>query len=221
MSFEIKKFSSGTLYDAQTSMYPTVMHGRAQEEGEFQNLSSNYFGFVTEGLVKILRKGLPTIELAKGMYFSVPGPFSFASQGRFIVIERMGFRGLFSVGGPLEATGRLCYIDNCSVSQLVPPARLGDPTLQQLVFPPNVDQTMHLHPTLRMGFVHLGSGFCKLPDGSKLALEPGTVFYLPERQVHGFQSNKESMVIIAYHPETDVGPTDQSHPMLSRTYLQK
>lgn len=221
MRCEIKKFSGDVLFDAQTTMYPTVMHGRSQGEGEFPTVSSTHFGFVIEGTVKILRKALPALELSPGMYFSIPGPFSYSSQGRFFSIERMGYRSLFAVGGPIEESGRLCYIDNCSVSQLIPPARLGDPTLQQLVFPPNVDQTMHLHPTIRMGFVQAGSGFCKMADGSKQALEAGNVFYLPERQVHGFQSLKDPMVIIAYHPDSDVGPTDHSHPMLSRTYLQK
>ena len=221
MSCEIKKFSNGLLFDAERTMYPTVMQGRSDEEGEFINVSSTYFGFVSQGDIKIMRKNLPASDLTKGMYFSVPGEFSFSGRGQFFVIERRGFRGLFTIGGPLEDSGRLCYIDNCSVTQLIPPVRLGDASLQQLVFPPNVDQTMHIHPTIRLGFVYSGAGFCKSSDGSKLPLESGSVFYLSERHVHGFQSGDAPMVIIAYHPDSDVGPTDHSHPMLSRTYLQK
>jgi quercetin dioxygenase-like cupin family protein len=220
LAHEIKKFSAGMLFDAQRTMYPSALRGETNAEGAFSNISSTYFGFVTEGTLKIFRKGLPALELAAGMYFSVPGEFGYASEGRFFVAERFGYRGLFSVGGPVEDSGRLCYIDNCSVTQLVPPVRLGDPTLQQLVFPAHVDQAMHIHPSIRMGYVYAGRGLCKSADGQKQTLEKGDVFYLPERHVHGFQSLDQPMVIIAFHPESDVGPTDQSHPMLSRTYLQ-
>ena len=218
MSFEFKKISHDLLFDAEATMYPTVMHGRGPGDGAFVNIASTHFGFVTEGVVTIRRENLPPMELSKGMYFAVPGKFKHSGSGTVLVIERLGYRSMFSVGGPIEESGRLCYIDNCSVSQLVPPARRGDPTFQQLVFPPNVDQSMHLHPTIRMGYVHSGSGICKMSDGSKHPLEVGQVFYLHERQVHGFQSLEQKLVVIAFHPDSDVGPTDQCHPMLSRTY---
>ena len=222
MSFAVKRVSSDILFNAQETMYPSMMAGLVHEAREFKTISSNYFGFVAEGTVTLERAGINPMTLVKGMYFSVPGSFRLdAKSGQAVIIERMGYRGLFSIGGPIEESGRLCYIDNCSTSQLVPPVRLGDPTIQLLVFPPNTDQSFHIHPTIRLGFIQSGSGFCKLADNKKIPLKAGDAFYLPERLIHGFISAAEPMVVIAYHPDSDVGPTDQSHPMLSRTYVQK
>lgn len=222
MSFMIKKISNAVLFDAKETMYPSEMTGVTGQSRGYKSVSSTYFGFVSEGPVVIERAGMAPLSLSKGMYFSVPGEFTLdAKSGHAFVVERLGYRGLFTIGGPIEDSGRLCYIDNCSTSQLVPPVRLGDPTIQLLVFPPNVDQTFHIHPTIRLGFVHSGKGYCKLGTSKKVSLSAGDAFYLPERLIHGFVSESEPLVVIAYHPDSDVGPTDQSHPMLSRTYLQK
>lgn len=52
-------------------------------------------------------------------------------------------------------------------------------------------------------------------------LKPGGVFQLEEGELHSFATLPGStMEIIAYHPDSDWGPTDQDHPMLNRTYLK-
>ena len=55
---------------------------------------------------------------------------------------RAGFP--FQVGGPIEAMGRLRYIDGCTDSLLIPPWRRGEACLNHLHIPPGVEQTMQL-----------------------------------------------------------------------------
>jgi len=63
-------------------------------------------------------------------------------------------------GGPLEATGRLRYVDGCSDTLLVCPPRLGEPCLNHLHIPPHTQQSEHFHPSLRIGVIARGAGVC-------------------------------------------------------------
>ncbi|PPU93761.1 cupin domain-containing protein [Xanthomonas albilineans] len=135
----------------------------------------------------------------------------------FAVI-RHGFRGQGLVGGPIEMSGRLCYIDNCSDSLLVYPPRKGDPSLNHLSFPAGVRQSFHIHPSIRLGVVASGSGFACFA-GREIPLTAGTLFCIEERELHRFRTDDQSLNVIVFHPDGDWGPTDQAHPMLNRTYL--
>lgn len=218
MKFE--KFSAATRMDASMAMYPTTLSTHARGTSSYPENTSSYYGIVLEGRVELRREGLPALSLTGGMYFAAPGPFELEGEGDVVVIRRLGYRSLFTVGGPVEAKGRLTYIDNCSTSIIVPPARIGDPVFNLLVFPPNTEQTMHIHPTLRMGVVLQGHGQCITPKNPPQPLQTKTVFYLEENQAHCFYSKEEKLVIIAFHPDSDVGPSDENHPMLSRTYTK-
>jgi quercetin dioxygenase-like cupin family protein len=131
-----------------------------------------------------------------------------------------GFYGQTVLGVPLEEKGRLKYIDGCTDSLLVYAPRLGDPCLNHLHFPAGIDQTFHTHPSIRMGYVARGNGVASFPTGD-VALTTGDIFMLPVDTLHRFRTPNESMDIIAFHPETDTGPTDEDHPMLNRTIIPK
>jgi hypothetical protein len=171
--FHLTQLKEGLIFDCSLSMYPSRMDGYVGQQKQFDVVTRHHFGFVFSGEVVLSRPGLPDLGLTKGMYFSSPGGFKLSGDGQASVIGREGYRGMFNVGGPVEKSGRLCYIDNCSVSQLIPPARLGDPTFQLLVFPPGVEQTEHIHPTIRLGMVVWGHGQCRLPDGTRQDLNAG------------------------------------------------
>lgn len=159
-----------------------------------------------------------TFELCAGMYFALPGPVALSGR-HAVVINRRGYVGLPAFGGPIEERGRLLYIDGCSDSLLIGPPKKGDPCLNHLHFPPGISQTMHTHPTARVGMVARGSGKCVTPTG-ELALEAGMCWYLEAGDPHCFHTAPgETMDVIAWHPDTDVGPTDESHPMVNRTYV--
>lgn len=214
-----KMVKDGCLLDASATMYPSVLKGFAKGEESFPLPTSTYFGFVLNGKYELHRNGSHFATLQQGMYFSAPGPFTLKGTGEIIVIERLGYRGLIQFGGPVEDVGRLCYIDNSNTTIILPPPRMGDPVFNLLVFPPKVIQTPHIHPTVRLGVVYEGEGECVTPH-QKLPLKPGIAFYLPEGAVHSFNSFDNKLKIIAFHPESDTGPTDDSHPMLNRTFTK-
>ncbi len=163
-----------------------------------------------------------------------------------VVITRFGYRGQF-ITGRIEQKGRLSYIDGCSDSMLIYPPRLGDPVFNHLHFPSGIRQTQHTHPSIRLGIVARGRGVAwgpwphdpKGPEadarsqasgfsiegwGGKFywneELSPGSVFMLEEQEMHSFRTGaNETMDVIAFHPDSDWGPTDALHPMLNRTYL--
>lgn len=216
----VKKLAKDASFDLSQTMYPSALTCHAGGESVFDDHASTYFGFVLKGPVRLARAHVPAIECVEKMYFSSPGPITLSGEGQAVVIRRYGYRGLFHLGGPTEPQGRLTYIDNCTTTLLIPPARLGDPAFNILVFPPGIKQTSHIHPTVRLGVVLSGDGFCVKPNSAPIPLEPGMVFYIEENEQHCFHSGQNGLSVIAYHPDSEWGPTDQSHPMLNRTYIR-
>lgn len=215
---KVQSLNPDTVLSASNSMYPCEL--KFLSSRQFMTPTSSYYGFVTKGTLKVQLGNSTTYHLSEGTFFGFPGPLHFEGDGEGFIIERFGYRCLPLCGGPLESSGRLCYIDNCSASILLGPARLGDPVLNHLSFPAQINQTMHIHPSTRLGFVVSGSGFCNLSKDHQISLNPGMVFIIPERVPHSFTSLTEGLQIIAFHPESDTGPTDEDHPMKSRTYLR-
>lgn len=210
------------LFDRSDSMCPCRMIGFQGGTKSFSNVSSSFYLVVLSGEISLTYKNLSFSKLPKLSFSACPGEMTVSGKGTAIIIEKFGYRVPFQVGLIEETRGRLCYIDNASSSLLVSPARLGDPCLNLLTFPSRVIQTSHIHPTVRLGAVIWGSGECLWgEEKTKIPLKPGITFCLPEAQVHSFNSGKDGLGVVAFHPDSDVGPTDFSHPMLSRTYLLK
>ena len=173
------------------------------------------FGFAI-GSVSIKTGAGKTFTLYPSMYFCVPG--AAVIDGQALIVIRRNYSGLFNLGGPIEAAGRLRYIDGCTDTLLVSPPLKGDPCLNHLHFPPGINQTAHTHPTVRLGIVARGRGECVTPDGV-IPLEPGFGWAIPPGGVHAFRTLSESMDVIAYHPDSDFGPEHDDHPMINRTYV--
>ncbi len=213
------EIATGLLFDASLSMYPTKLWGVVESSIEFSNITSSYYGYVSTGELEIqnLVSGR-NFRIFEGMYFSSTGPIKARASGLSTFIERIGYRCLFQIGGPTESEGRLTYIDNCRATLLISPARLGDPCLNLLTFPPNILQSQHIHPTIRMGVVVSGNGNCITPT-VKIPLSQNQWFFLNEGAQHSFESSSGGLSVVAFHPDSDWGPSDQAHPMLNRTYL--
>ncbi len=148
----------------------------------------------------------------------------FAVKGEAVFFTRIGFKGQNTIGGPLEKSGRLCYIDGCSDSLLIYPPRQGDPSLNALFFPSGIDQTFHIHPSIRLGVVVDGEGFSNIKVNGvekEVALKVGDMFCIEEREIHRFRTTTSHMTVVPYHPDGDWGPTDHNHTMLNRTYITK
>jgi quercetin dioxygenase-like cupin family protein len=183
--------------------------------------ADTHYIYCYEGSTILNWEGI-SFRLQTGMYACLPGVGSVVG-GRGIVVSRKGYRGMFSIGGPAEHEGRLKYIDGCTDSLLIPPVMLGDPCLNLLYFPPGIDQTAHTHPSDRIGIVMSGKGQCvAVNDGveESIALEAGMIWVIHTDGVHKFQTpHGEHLRVLAYHPDSDYGPTHQFHPMLNRTIV--
>jgi Cupin domain len=180
-----------------------------------------HIGFVYRGCPHLEREaGQQRFGLYPGMYFCMP------HQGRIggpnsagIVITCLNFQGMFSLGGPIETTGRFTYINGGISSLLIPPISLGDPCLNALYFPPHQDQTLHTHPSDRIGIVVDGCGECETPEGI-FSFKPGVIFWIPSDQPHKFRTADEPLTLVVFHPDSDVGFTHQNNPMLNRTFVE-
>ena len=161
-----------------------------------------------------------SVALDESMWFTSPDGMTveLGTDARVVVAQRVGFFGLRAFGGPIEPAGRLRYIDLCSDTLLACPPLLGDPCLNHLHFPPGIEQTEHTHPSVRAGAVAGGRGWCETPAG-RSDLAPGVIFCIPAGGRHRFVTDDQTLDVIAYHPDSDWGPTDQDHPMINRTWV--
>lgn len=187
------------------------------------NIGSNgsIFGIVVEGIARLRVDGL-LYELDRGQWFVVDTNHravleSFATT-KILLLCACGASFPTQLGGPIEMIGRLRYIDGCTDTVLVHPWKLGQACLNHLHIPPGVNQTMHTHPSERIGAVISGHGWCETPEGIT-RLDAGTIWRIPANGRHRFLTESGSLDIIAFHPDSDYGPTDDEHPMLSRTLV--
>ena len=176
------------------------------------------FGMVTEGPVQI-DEGGDQLRLRAGMHFVLPAG-AWIAGGRGLLIEVPGPAPLRTFGGPIEARGRLWYIDGCTDSLIVGPARRGEPCLNHLHIPASTLQSAHTHPSIRVGVIARGSGVCVTPNG-RWPLAAGLGWVIPTGVEHSFHTSTEALDVIAWHPDSDTGPTDEDHPMVNRTVLRR
>ena len=213
---------TNTMYPSSAAMYDSTecINGSYDQGFTYTNEYSNIYGYVFSGDV-LLPNGM---SATAGQYFSCWswGCNELRYSGKVGIITRIGFRGQDMVGGPLEDSGRLVYIDGCSDSLLIYPPRQGDPSVSALFFPQHVEQSYHIHPSIRIGMVISGSGTACVKEDKinekEIPLTPGTLFCIEERELHRFKTNQSNMVVMAFHPDGDWGPTDHNHTMLNRTY---
>lgn len=179
--------------------------------------NATHFGFVNSGRASVETES-GKFDFMTGMYFSIPGPASICGTGTGFIASRPNWNGFFQIGGPIEQQGRLTYIDGCSDSLLIAPVTLGDPCLNFLYLPPHTTQTAHTHPSCRIGIIADGTGVCRTPD-HEFPLHPGLVFEIDADAQHSFHTESESLKVIAWHPDSDFGPTHGDHPMINRTMI--
>jgi hypothetical protein len=231
-SFSAFEWRNGLLYDNSANKFPTIIHALVGSNLFPLRDGSTYYLFQQEGCSFIAGQ----FPLLPGYYGAATGHQQFiqgCDGGKLLIIERVGFHGVFNLGGPIEEKGRLKYIDGCTDSLLVPPVKLGDPCLNHLHFPQLIDQTMHTHPSMRVGLVTNGHGLCITPFGN-IPLFPGQIFIIHEETgeealgldeekypvgSHCFRTLDSTMDVIAYHPDSDFGPRDEDHPMINRTIV--
>lgn len=211
------QIAHGRLAETSGDAFPSRLSAWRNQTCEIP-ADGTHFGYVHEGSA-MLESASGAFTLRQGMYFAAPaGCRIVGGGGRGVVITRLGYQGMFTLGGPVEPRGRLRYIDGCTDSLLIPPQMFGDPCLNALYFPARVSQTEHTHPSARVGLVVRGTGECLTPEAT-FPLFPGLAFIIRAEGRHSFRTAEEEMVVIAYHPDSDFGPTHEAHPMINRTIV--
>lgn len=215
----IVKLEPGLLYEYSDENFNTSIFGFTKNSQVELPKGYTHFGIVIEGTI-ILYNETQERHLAAGDFFSIIGPAQIKSSGLGMVNSAKSYRGLNIFGGPIEETGRLRYIDGCTDTLLIAPVKKGDPCLNHLHFPKGIQQTPHVHPSVRTGIIFRGSGECLIPEENKLVpLLPGYAFIIKTETIHSFNTMDESMDVIAFHPDSDIGMTDEDHPMINRTIV--
>ncbi|MEL6492124.1 MAG: cupin domain-containing protein [Cyanobacteria bacterium J06621_3] len=215
-----------SVYDVSPTSVPSVVKTSpvVVRAFRFETLvlpaAGTHFGFVWQGDALLRRDGQRSpFPVASGMYFSVAEAATLDAQNAVgIVITAPDYQGQFLLGGPVESSGRFPYIDGGTTSLLVAPMAVGDPCLHALYMPPNVDQTVHHHPSDRIGIIINGGGQCCGED-TCYELRPGSLFYISADQRHRFVTGEQGLDLVVFHPDSDMGFSDRSHPMLSRTLV--
>lgn len=214
-NFKIFKLNTDCLSELCDKNFPTSFYSWKEDSLEL-SAGGTHFGYVFKG-DSLLKTNLGSFSLREKMFFCVPDNFMIEG-GEGVIITRIGFVGMFSLGGQLEEKGRLRYIDGCRDSLLIPPILKGDPCLNALYFPKSITQTPHTHPSVRVGIVAKGRGECVTPDGV-FPLEAGSAFVISPEALHSFNTYDDEMVVIAYHPDSDFGATHEEHPMINCTMV--
>lgn len=209
---------------ALETMYPTYamfFDGNINSQGVKH---ATTFGYVLKGSCSIHAND-QYWNLREGNYFAFHGEYDIeSSEGLNLwTVTKLGYRCM-PMMGQIESNGRLSYIDGCSDSVLVSMPRMGDPVLNYLHFPTGIYQTQHTHPSIRMGVVISGEGEAfqeksNHSDGWVKPLKKGCMFMLHEQELHSFRTTDSHMDIVAFHPDSDTGPTDENHSMINRTYI--
>jgi hypothetical protein len=215
MNFTPLEIRHGLLLSVDDSIYPVQLFGWQNDRLRLP-AGATYYGMVTEGGT-LLRDEVGQFELCQGMFFVIKDALSIQG-GQGLIISRPNDDGFRQIGGPLEKTGRLRYIDGCSDTLLVCPPIVGKPCLNHLHIPPNTDQTQHTHPSDRIGVIMGGRGECRTPSGV-YPLKPGMGWRIAAGCLHSFFTEAESLDVVAWHPDSDFGPQDDNHPMINRTII--
>ena len=202
----------------EKNAFPTQIYNLSNHSSlRIQRANSSYLIFVIDGFVSLKYNDI-SFSLHEGMYAHVMEVLDMEFDGHILIIEQFNYSGLFSVGGPIENQGRLKYIDGCSDTLLISPDKMGAPCFNLLHIPPNTFQTQHTHPSYRLGVIVSGNGICKTPE-KDITLYPGLVFCIPENCLHSFITTASALRVVAYHPDSDFGPTDENHPMINKTII--
>jgi len=186
----------------------------------------NYFGHDFTGTSYLMGKDC-SIQVTGG--WSGNGNFAaqtgkeFVAHGEtFVHIKFYGLsmndeRLFVPCGNPM---GNLSYMDGGTNTTAVNPGRLGLPVINYVHFPAGMEQTLHTHPSQRIGLILSGKGLVELDKGVKFPIKEGDCFVMERNVLHNFMCNQgEDVTLFVFSPDSGTGPTDEINPLKVRTYV--
>lgn len=149
-----------------------------------------------------------------------PGPVVVSSRSLAIVMR--GYKPEPKSARMATKGTVLPYVNGCSTSEVFPPPRLGDPTLQRLLIPAHsAEQAHHIHSTVRIVYVLRGKGVSVVGMESPVRTDllPGMVCILEPMCPHHFETPQgEPIEVIPFHVFSSP-PGEGNHPMMRGTHL--
>jgi quercetin dioxygenase-like cupin family protein len=115
--------------------------------------------------------------------------------------------------------GNLSYMDGGTNNTAINPGRLGDPVINYVHFPAGMYQTLHTHPSHRIGLILRGSGQVELDNHKMYELNEGEVFFMRRNELHNFITTDDDVLLFVFAPDSGTGPTDEVNPLKIRTYI--
>lgn len=204
---------SGLLRDLEHTAHPSRVRGFVGAALPLAD-EGTHFGVLFAGVAKI-RAPQGGFPLVAGMWFSLPSGGTLVGHGEGVVATRLGWRGLFQVGGPMEPLGRLDQPDGCSHTVLVAPPGPGDPWLGHVHVPSGTRQRRQAWDRLRVGLVLRGHGICEVDGQGERDLHPGLVFVIEPLRAHALTTGEASLDVAIYDPEAS-GPVQPAADTTAR-----
>ena len=119
-----------------------------------------------------------------------------------------------------KSTGNLSYMDGGTNTTAVNPGRLGLPVINYVHFPAGMKQTLHTHPSQRIGLILSGKGEIELDNGVMFPIKEGDCWVMDRNVLHNFMCNQgEDVTLFVFSPDSGTGPTDEINPLKVRTYV--
>lgn len=218
---KLMKLLDATHVLAKPPHFPAQVYSHIPGETTELGNVGTHFGYVLKDESMNVAKAPNGREypLYPNTMFSFPDAIKIAGKARMRIFTALGQKGLLNITGDIGDWGRQNYIDGCTSTLHISPVMKGDACMNSLYFPEAVEQTQHTHPSIRAGIVSSGEGICKTPVGD-IPLQEGNSFFLPPETWHSFHTAKgKTLGVVAFHPDSDFGPTHEDHPMLNRTHF--
>jgi quercetin dioxygenase-like cupin family protein len=207
------------VYETQDRWPLKLTKLEAGESRAFDTTAGTYYVMLRNASYFSDKANFETVNAA----FCVNSHFTIkcGANSSAVVVEYAGLHLLESryyVQDKLDM-GNLSYMDGGTNTTAVNPGRLGDPVVNYVYFPAGMYQTLHTHPSHRVGMVLKGNGQIELDDKEMFDIKQGDCFFMQRNVLHNFITDKEPVVLFVFAPDSGTGPTDEVNPLKIRTYV--
>jgi quercetin dioxygenase-like cupin family protein len=196
----------------------TITHIDTEHTETFPATEGTYYVLLKNSSYRSSRAEFREVDAA----MAVNSEFTVSTgQGTACVIEFPGLHCLESryyVQDQLDQ-GNLSYMDGGTNTTAINPGRLGDPVVNYVHFPPNMYQTLHTHPSHRVGLVLRGQGKIELDNNEFYPVREGEIFYMRRNELHNFITEDSAVILFVFAPDSGTGPTDEINPLKVRPYV--